>query len=218
MRFFSTSFWKNRKMDIYKCPKSEIQKNFPNKKFNILYNKLKYLLKDQNFKIYLFYYNIYMNQSQVLQQSREYINEISHNGSLSDDLVNRLNMYIRANTILIGEDNAYNTARFLFRSFRENATDRDKIRRLNNILNDMADYLEGIRDETEPQEHENLDQVVNDIYALIRNNNGNNNGTNNVNEQNNVPYNTQGGKRRRGKKSKRKSRQIRRKRTRRYRR
>jgi hypothetical protein len=153
-----------------------------------------------------------MNQSQVLQDSREYINEISHNGSLSDDLVNRLNMYIRANTILIGEDNAYNTARFLFRSFRENATDSDKIRRLNDILNHMADYLEAIRDETEPQEHENLDQVVNDIYALIRNNNGTNNGTNNV------PYNTQGGKRKRGKKSKRKSRQIRRKRTRRYRR
>ncbi len=155
-----------------------------------------------------------MNQSQVLQDSREYINEISHNGSLSDDLVNRLNMYIRANTILIGEDNAYNTARFLFRSFSEDATDRDKIRRLNLFLNHMADYLEAIRDEIEPQEHENLDQVVNDIYALIRNNNG----TNNVNEQNNVPYNTQGGKRRHGKKSKRKSRQIRRKRTRRYRR
>ena len=217
MQFFLTSFWKNRKMDIYKCPKSEIQKNFPNKNLNILNNKLEKILKDQILK-FIYFIIIYMNQSEVFQESREYINEISHNGSLSDDLVNRLNMYIRANTILIGEDNAYNTARFLFRSFRENATDRDKIRRLNNILNDMADYLEGIRDETEPQEHENLDQVVNDIYALIRNNNGNNNGTNNVNEQNNVPYNTQGGKRRRGKKSKRKSRQIRRKRTRRYRR
>ncbi len=32
-------------MDIYKCPKSEIQKNFPNKNFNILYNKLNFLLK-----------------------------------------------------------------------------------------------------------------------------------------------------------------------------
>ena len=204
-------------MDIYKCPKSEIQKNFPNKNLNILNNKLEKILKDQILK-FIYFIIIYMNQSEVFQESREYINEISHNGSLSDDLVNRLNMYIRANTILIGEDNAYNTARFLFRSFRENTTDRDKIRRLNDILNHMADYLEAIRDETEPQEHENLDQVVNDIYALIRNNNGNNNGTNNVNEQNNVPYNTQGGKRRRGKKSKRKSRQIRRKRTRRYRR
>jgi hypothetical protein len=155
-----------------------------------------------------------MNRSTVNQDSREYINEIRHNGSLSDNLINRLDMYIRANTILINENNAYNAARFLFKSFPENTTDGEKIARLNGILNDMADYLEGIRDETEPQEHENIDQVVNDIYSLIRNNNT----TNNVNEQNNVPYNTQGGKRRRGKKSKRKSRQIRRKRTRRYRR
>ncbi len=33
IRFFLTSFLKNRKMDIYKCPKSKIQKNFPNKNF-----------------------------------------------------------------------------------------------------------------------------------------------------------------------------------------
>ena len=32
-------------MDIYKCPKSETQKNFPNKNFNILNNKLKKVLK-----------------------------------------------------------------------------------------------------------------------------------------------------------------------------
>ena len=32
-------------MDIYKCPKSEIQKNFPFKNFNILNNKLKKVLK-----------------------------------------------------------------------------------------------------------------------------------------------------------------------------
>ena len=32
-------------MDIYKCPKSEIQKNFPFKNFNILYNKFKKQLK-----------------------------------------------------------------------------------------------------------------------------------------------------------------------------
>ena len=32
-------------MDIYKCPKSKIQKNFPLKNFNILYNKLKKVLK-----------------------------------------------------------------------------------------------------------------------------------------------------------------------------
>jgi hypothetical protein len=46
-------------LDIYKCPKSETQKNFPNKNFNILYNKLKKVLKDQilKLKIYLFYYN-----------------------------------------------------------------------------------------------------------------------------------------------------------------
>ena len=34
-------------MDIYKCPKSKIQKNFPLKILNILYNKLKFLLKDE---------------------------------------------------------------------------------------------------------------------------------------------------------------------------
>ncbi len=32
-------------MDIYKCPKSKTQKNFSLKNFNILYNKLKFLLK-----------------------------------------------------------------------------------------------------------------------------------------------------------------------------
>jgi hypothetical protein len=32
-------------MDIYKCPKSETQKNFPSKNFNILNNKLKKVLK-----------------------------------------------------------------------------------------------------------------------------------------------------------------------------
>jgi len=32
-------------MDIYKCPKSKIQKNFPFKNFNILYNKFQNLLK-----------------------------------------------------------------------------------------------------------------------------------------------------------------------------
>ena len=36
-------------MDIYKCPKSKIQKNFPNKNFATLYNKLKNLLKADNF-------------------------------------------------------------------------------------------------------------------------------------------------------------------------
>jgi len=45
IRFFSTSFWKIQKMDIYKCPKSKIQKNFPNENFNILYNKLEKQLK-----------------------------------------------------------------------------------------------------------------------------------------------------------------------------
>jgi hypothetical protein len=33
-------------MDIYKCPKSKTQKNFPQKILNVLYNKLKFLLKD----------------------------------------------------------------------------------------------------------------------------------------------------------------------------
>ena len=46
-KFFQTSKWKNQKMDIYKCPKSKIQKNFSFKNFNILYNKLKFLLKDR---------------------------------------------------------------------------------------------------------------------------------------------------------------------------
>ena len=32
-------------MDIYKCPKSETQKNFPFKNFNILNNKLGKILK-----------------------------------------------------------------------------------------------------------------------------------------------------------------------------
>lgn len=155
-----------------------------------------------------------MNRSELNQSSREYINDIRHNGSLSDALVDRLNLYIRGNTILRDENDAYNRARFLFKSFSENATDGEKLARLNDMLDGMAAYLVGIREETEPQEHENIDQVVNDIYAL----DGNNNITNNVNEQNNIPYNTQGGKKRRGKKSKRKSRKIRRKRTRRYRR
>jgi hypothetical protein len=38
-------------MDIYKCPKSETQKNFPNKNFNILNNKLKKELKAENLLI-----------------------------------------------------------------------------------------------------------------------------------------------------------------------
>ncbi len=151
-----------------------------------------------------------MNQSQVLQDSREYINEIRHNGSLSDDLINRLDIYIRGNTILRNENDAYNRAKYLFTSFSENATDREKISRLNDMLDGMAAHLVGIREETEPHQQVIIDQVVNDIYAL--------DGNNNVNEQNNIPYNSQGGKRRRGKKSKRKSRKIRRKRTRRYRR
>ena len=78
------------------------------------------------------------------------------------------------------------------------------------MLDGMAAHLVGIREETEPNQQVIIDQVVNDIYTL--------DGNNNVNEQNNIPYNSQGGKRRRGKKSKRKSRKIRRKRTRRYRR
>ena len=36
-------------MDIYKCPKSKNQKNFPNKNFNILYNKLEKQLKDAKY-------------------------------------------------------------------------------------------------------------------------------------------------------------------------
>jgi hypothetical protein len=151
-----------------------------------------------------------MNRSTVNQDSREYINEIRHNGSLSDDLINRLDIYIRGNTILRNENDAYNRAKYLFTSFSENATDREKISRLNDMLDGMAAHLVGIREETEPHQQIIIDQVVNDIYAL--------DGNNNVNEQNNIPYNSQGGKRRRGKKSKRKSRKIRRKRTRRYRR
>ena len=151
-----------------------------------------------------------MNRSTVNQDSREYINDIRHNGSLSDDLVDRLNIYIRGNTILRNENDAYNRAKYLFTSFSENATDREKISRLNDMLDGMAAHLVGIREETEPHQQIIIDQVVNDIYAL--------DGNNNVNEQNNIPYNSQGGKRRRGKKSKRKSRKIRRKRTRRYRR
>jgi hypothetical protein len=46
-------------MDIYKCPKSEIQKNFPNKNFNILNNKLKNLLKDQ-IKKFIYFIIIYI--------------------------------------------------------------------------------------------------------------------------------------------------------------
>ena len=151
-----------------------------------------------------------MNRSTVNQDSREYINEIRHNGSLSDDLINRLDIYIRGNTILRNENDAYNRAKYLFTSFSENATDREKISRLNDMLDGMAAHLVGIREETEPHQQIIIDQVVNDIYAL--------DGNNNVNEQNNIPYNSQGGKRRRGKKSKRKTRKIRRKRTRRYRR
>lgn len=151
-----------------------------------------------------------MNQSTNNQDSREYINELRHNGSLSDDLINRLDIYIRGNTILRNENDAYNRAKYLFTSFSENATDREKISRLNDMLDGMAAHLVGIREETEPHQQVIIDQVVNDIYAL--------DGNNNVNEQNNIPYNSQGGKRRRGKKSKRKSRKFRRKRTRRYRR
>jgi hypothetical protein len=151
-----------------------------------------------------------MNQSTNNQTSREYINDIRHNGILSDDLVDRLNIYIRGNTILRNENDAYNRAKYLFTSFSENATDREKISRLNDMLDGMAAYLVGIREETEPHQQVIIDQVVNDIYAL--------DGNNNVNEQNNIPYNVQGGKKTRGKKSKRKSRKIRRKRTRRYRR
>jgi len=198
-------------LDIYKCPKSETQKNFPNKNFNILYNKLKKVLKDQIFKLKIYFIIIiYMNQSTNNQTSREYINDIRHNGILSDDLVDRLNIYIRGNTILRNENDAYNRAKYLFTSFSENATDGEKISRLNDMLDGMAAHLVGIREETEPNQQVIIDQVVNDIYAL--------DGNNNVNEQNNIPYNVQGGKRRRGKKSKRKSRKIRRKRTRRYRR
>ena len=36
-------------MDIYKCPKSETQKNFPSKNFNILNNKLKKVLKAEGY-------------------------------------------------------------------------------------------------------------------------------------------------------------------------
>jgi hypothetical protein len=36
-------------MDIYKCPKSETQKNFPSKNFNILNNKLKKELKAEGY-------------------------------------------------------------------------------------------------------------------------------------------------------------------------
>jgi hypothetical protein len=151
-----------------------------------------------------------MNQSTNNQDSREYINEIRNNGSLSDDLINRLNIYIRGNTILRNENDAYNRAKYLFTSFSENATDGEKISRLNDMLDGMAAHLVGIREETEPHQQVIIDQVVNDIYAL--------DGNNNVNEQNNIPYNSQGGKRKRGKKSKRKTRKIRRKRTRRYRR
>ena len=46
-------------MDIYKCPKSKIQKNFPNKNFNILYNKLKKVLKEKKVS-FLFKYKIYI--------------------------------------------------------------------------------------------------------------------------------------------------------------
>jgi hypothetical protein len=36
-------------MDIYKCPKTKIQKNFT-QKYSLLYNKLKYLLKEKQKK------------------------------------------------------------------------------------------------------------------------------------------------------------------------
>ncbi len=51
-------------MDIYKCPKSKTQKNFPNKNFNILNNKLKKVLKAKlpavkdEIKKFPFYLNI----------------------------------------------------------------------------------------------------------------------------------------------------------------
>jgi predicted nucleic-acid-binding Zn-ribbon protein len=44
-------------MDIYKCPKSETQKNFPSKNFNILNNKLKKVLKADK-KRFPFYLNL----------------------------------------------------------------------------------------------------------------------------------------------------------------
>ncbi len=45
-------------MDIYKCPKSKTQKNFPFKNFNILNNKLNFLLKEKKRKKFPFYLNI----------------------------------------------------------------------------------------------------------------------------------------------------------------
>ena len=51
-------------MDIYKCPKSKTQKNFPNKNFNILNNKLNFLLKAEkkvSFYLNINYTYIYIN-------------------------------------------------------------------------------------------------------------------------------------------------------------
>ncbi len=47
-------------MDIYKCPKSKTQKNFPNKNFNILNNKLNFLLKADKKVSFLFKYKLYI--------------------------------------------------------------------------------------------------------------------------------------------------------------
>ena len=49
--FFSTSFWKNRKMDIYKCPKSETQKNFPFKNLQFSSTRVGNFLPHLPFKI-----------------------------------------------------------------------------------------------------------------------------------------------------------------------
>jgi hypothetical protein len=48
-------------MDIYKCPKMKIQKNFPLKNLNILYNKLNFLLKAEKKKGFSFLYFFILN-------------------------------------------------------------------------------------------------------------------------------------------------------------
>ena len=60
-------------MDIYKCPKSETQKNFPSKNFNILNNKLKKILKEIKYNKLNFIFKtpiFFINNKYIMSMNR----------------------------------------------------------------------------------------------------------------------------------------------------
>ena len=151
---------------------------------------------------------------------RTYIDNLRNSGDLKPAVLNRLETYIRGWTAMENEDSAYRRAKVVFERFRDNETDQDKIDELNDLLDGMYGHLQFMIGDAQgtPEQIAEMQDVINTIDMLIPD--MTRHWVQNQNETDNSPNNrpvSQGGRKRRTRKSKKHRKSKKYRRSRRYR-